>query len=69
MEDNNSEHVSKAPAVEDLDIICLAQSQSPDISSPEKHVDYNSLEPSYPQVERNVGVAVEILMNGAKYFC
>ena len=58
MEDNNLEHVSKAPAVEDLDLLCLAQSQGSDIVSPEKRADYNILEPSDLQVERNVGVAV-----------
>ena len=68
MEDINSEHVSKAPAVEDLDLLHLARSQGPAPVSLEKHVDDNMLEPSDPQVERNVRVAVEIRLNGAKDF-
>ena len=68
MEDSNLEYVSKAPAVEDLDILCLALSQGPVLASPEKHVDKNTLESSDMQVERNGGVAVEILLNGAKDF-
>ena len=68
MEDSNSEHVLKAPPVEDLDLLRLAQNQGPALVSPEKHVGDNSLEPSDPQVEINSCVAVEILLNRAKYF-
>ena len=58
MEDINLEHVLKATAVEDLYLICLAWIQGPALASPDKHVDNNRLEPSDPQVDMNVDVAL-----------